>query len=313
MGDKYSIFLIKGGLGKHVAATAVARSIKNNHPDRKLIVVCGYPSVFYGLDFVYRSYPLGHTTYFYQDYVYNKDTLVFGNEPYETTSHISKSLPLVESWVGMYGLNYNGERPELSFNYTEKLKIYQNWKSEKPILLLHTSGGPINLEENKTESEKLYTWTRDMPYGVAHQVVERFRNDYTIFHVTRPDAYVLDDVVRVDYQMNNMDFFTIVAASNKRLLIDSCLQHTASALNLPSTVLWIGTSPKVFGYQLHNNIVANIDEENTKLIDSLLFNFAFTNNTHQCPFDREEELFDINEIFNSITNQPTHDPSIFMN
>lgn len=152
-----------------------------------------------------------------------------------------------------------------------------------------------------------------MPYGVAHQVVERFRNDYTIFHVTRPDAYVLDDVVRVDYQMNNMDFFTIVAASNKRLLIDSCLQHTASALNLPSTVLWIGTSPKVFGYQLHNNIVANIDEENTKLIDSLLFNFAFTNNTHQCPFDREEELFDINEIFNSITNQPTHDPSIFMN
>jgi hypothetical protein len=30
---KYSIFQIQGGLGKHIAATAVGQAIKNNHPD----------------------------------------------------------------------------------------------------------------------------------------------------------------------------------------------------------------------------------------------------------------------------------------
>ena len=39
----YSIFIVEGGLGKNVAATAVARCIKNNFPDRELIVVCSYP------------------------------------------------------------------------------------------------------------------------------------------------------------------------------------------------------------------------------------------------------------------------------
>jgi hypothetical protein len=35
-----------------------------------------------------------------------------------------------------------------------------------------------------------------------------------------------------------MELFGLVAASEKRFLIDSCLQHAAAALNLPSTVFW---------------------------------------------------------------------------
>jgi hypothetical protein len=51
---KYSIFHIEGGLGKHVAATAVAKAIKNNHQKRDLIIVCAYPEVFLNLPFVDR-------------------------------------------------------------------------------------------------------------------------------------------------------------------------------------------------------------------------------------------------------------------
>ena len=43
---KYSLFHIEGGLGKHIAAIAVAKCIKNNHSDRKLIVVCAYPEIY---------------------------------------------------------------------------------------------------------------------------------------------------------------------------------------------------------------------------------------------------------------------------
>ena len=35
---KYSLFHLQGGFGKHIAATAVAKCIKNNFPSRELIV-----------------------------------------------------------------------------------------------------------------------------------------------------------------------------------------------------------------------------------------------------------------------------------
>ena len=44
-----------------------------------------------------------------------------------------------------------------------------------------------------------------------------------------------------------MELFALLVESKKRILIESCLQHAAAAFKLPSTVLWIGTSPIVFG------------------------------------------------------------------
>jgi len=40
---KNVVFFLQGGIGKHIASTAVAECIKNNYPDRDLIVVCPYP------------------------------------------------------------------------------------------------------------------------------------------------------------------------------------------------------------------------------------------------------------------------------
>ena len=115
MKKQYSIFHIEGGLGKHIAATAVARAIKKNHPSRDLIVVCAYPEGFLNLDFVSRVYKHGNTPYFYQDYIKNKDFLIFKHEPYFTTEHIKKQTPLIENWCKLYETEYSGESPEIVF------------------------------------------------------------------------------------------------------------------------------------------------------------------------------------------------------
>ena len=115
--DKFAIFHLEGGLGKHVAATAVAECIKNNYPDRKLLVVCAYPEVFLNLKFIDRVYKIGMTPYFYNDYIDGKDSLIFKHEPYFTTEHIHKTLPLIENWCKLYNLNYNGEMPSLVFRH----------------------------------------------------------------------------------------------------------------------------------------------------------------------------------------------------
>jgi hypothetical protein len=292
--SKYCIFHVDGGIGKHIAATAVAKCIKNNYPDRELIVVCAYPSPFINLDFVSRVYKTGITPYFYQDFIVDKDVLLFKHEPYFTTSHIKKEKCLIENWCELYGLDYNGEKPQLVFNLREKQLTNVLWQSDKPIMVMQSSGGLYD-----SNDPVRYKWTRDMPVGIMNKIVEEFKEYYNIFQVTRKNGLFSDFAVAVNQPYTVMELATILLRSEKRVLIDSFLQHAAAALELSSTVLWVGTDPKVFGYDIHNNIVANPPSDH-KLPDSYLFDYNFEGVVHECPYKSEEEMFDVDAIIDAI-------------
>lgn len=292
MNKKYSIFHIEGGLGKHVAATAVAKCIKNNHPDRELVVICAYPEIFLNLPFIDRVYRVGSTPYFYDDFIRDKDSLIFKHEPYFTTSHIHKQKGLIENWCELYQLNYQGEKPELVFNLRQQQIGLNKWSRQKPILVIHTNGGPLR------DQPYPYSWTRDIPYIVSQDLVNALSGHYHIIQICRDDRNVLEGVEVVKDPMSNMELFSLLLLSEKRILIDSCLQHAAAALGLSSTVLWVGTDPKVFGYELHKNIKANIPST-VKLPDSYFFDYNFNGLAHECPL-LDMNIFDVNEILNSV-------------
>ena len=298
---KYSIFHVQGGIGKHVAATAVAKAIKNNHPDRKLIVVCAYPDIFNNLEFVDRVYTIGKTSYFYQNYIQDKDSLVFHHEPYYTTDHIHKRLPLIQNWCKLYGLTYNNEAPVVKFNKLQFDLSKKYWVNQsKPIMVLHTNGGMM------TTDAKPYAWTRDMPEDIGQALVDHYKKDYCIYQVTKMNSPKLTGARHVfatpEHSLSMMEFFSILLHSKKRILIDSSLQHVAAALKRPSTVLWNGTSPKVFGYDLHTNICTNVPY-NFKLPGSYLFDFDFNGNEVEYPFTEDQKLFDLEEIIKSVDAQ----------
>jgi len=293
--DKYSIFHVQGGLGKHIAATAVAKCIKNNHPHRKLIVVGVWTDVFMNLPFIDRVYSLGNTSYFYQTYVDNKDSLLFHNEPYFTTDHIHKKLPLIQTWCKMYGLEYRGEMPDLKFNPLQKKISRDVWRKEdKPVMIIHTNGGMMGPDA------KPFMWARDMPLDLAQQIVDRYHKKYTIYQCTKMNSEKCINANIIEFndemQLTTMEFLSIILHSDKRVLIDSSLQHAATALKLPSLVLWNGTSPKVFGYDIHTNI-ETIKPHNFKLPGSYLFDFDFNGTEHEYPFDSDEDLYDTQKIF----------------
>lgn len=299
--EKYSIFHVQGGLGKHIAASAVAKCIKNNHPSRKLIVVCVYTDVFMNLPFVDRVYQLGNTSYFYQNYIENKDSLIFHNEPYFTSDHIHKRLPLIQTWCKMYDLKYNGEKPELIFNSLQKKISKDVWnKSDKPVMVIHTNGGLI------TQDAKPYMWARDMPFDIAQQIVDKYHKKYTIYQCTKLNSPKLVNASQIQFdenmQLSTLEFLSVLIHSKKRILIDSSLQHAAAALKLPSVVLWNGTSPKVFGYDIHTNI-ETVKPQNFKLPGSLYFDFDFNGPEHEYPFSENDDLFDMNKIFEAIEKQ----------
>jgi len=292
MEEKYLVWHIEGGLGKNIAATALLKSLKEKYNDRKIVIVASYPEIFLNLPSVYRVYKLGSTQYFYDDYIKDKDTLVFKHEPYYETQHILKQKHLISNWCKIMGIDYNFQLPVLNFNFVQQRNVL-NWERNKPILVIQTNGGFL-------QSNQTYSWTRDLPYSIALQIVEKYKESHHIIHVCKPNSMKLPNCEVIDYQISAMELFGLLIASDKRILIDSCLQHAAAALNLPSTVFWIGTSPENFGYSLHNNIVAKKPSSTTKLIDAYLFDYSFEGISHECPYYSLDEMFDIESVLESI-------------
>ena len=293
---KYSLFLVQGGFGKHVASTAVAKCIKNNFPGRELIVVSVWTEIFQNLPFVDRVYQAGNTSYFYQTYVEDMDSLVFANEPYFTTDHVNKKLPLVQTWSKMYNLEYRGEMPEIKFNPLQRKSAKEFWPARangKPIMVIQTNGGMYN-------EQRPYLWARDMPVALAQKLVDHYSDEYHIFQITRPACEVLDDVEVIKDPMTNMELVSTLLHSEKRILIDSCMQHAAAALKIPSVVLWNGTSPEVFGWDMHTNIQAKKPAK-CKLPNSVLFDFDFMGVEAEYPYiDDDEEIFDFDKIVEAV-------------
>jgi hypothetical protein len=269
--EKYLVWHIQGGLGKNIAATSLIKDIKNTYPDRKLIMVVSYPEIFLNNLYVDRVYQIGQTPYFYQDYIEDKDVLVFMHEPYNQTGHITKNKHLIENWCDLLNIKYTNQQPEIFVNYIQKMTVGL-WARQKPIMVLQ----------------------------IAQAIVDKYKDEYHIMQVTREDGYVLENVERVDKPMSNMELFALLVESKKRVLIDSSLQHAAASFKLPSTVLWIGTSPTVFGYEIHKNITANLTKRANQLIGSYLFNYQFENNAHECPYINVQDIFDLQVIFNNI-------------
>lgn len=289
--EKYFVWHIQGGLGKNIAATALIKDLKKAHPSRKLILIVSYPEVFLNNPLIDRVYNIGQAPYFYQDYIEEKDVIVCRQEAYHDSGHITKTKHLIESFCSILNLKYTGQMPEVYVNFVQK-QLTGLWKRNKPTAVIQTGSGPA--------TKYSYSWTRDIPQDIAQSIVDKLKQNYHVYQVTRQDGYRLEGVERIDMQLSNFELFSILVEAEKRVLIDSALQHAAAAFKLPSTVLWVGTSPKVFGYKIHNNIVASIPKRANQLIGSYMHDFQFENNLHECPYMEMKDIFDVTNILNNI-------------
>ena len=288
------IFSIQGGIGKAVASTAVCKAIKRKYPDSTLIVISGYPDVYISNPYVDMSYGFGQESYFYTKYVENKEVLFFISDPYNSTNHLLSKEHLIQTWCNLYNLEYNGEMPEIYLNERERVFYFHKYKAEKPIMVIQTNGGAPNQESR-------YSWSRDMPSTIAQAVIAEFHNKYTIYHIRRDDQFQFENTIPL------FDNFKGVAAviqrSEKRILIDSFAQHTAAALGLKSTVLWIVNKPSVFGYDMHHNIVANPETAKPDLRNSMFTKYNIGGSLNEFPYNSETEMFDIDTIIESVIAQ----------
>ena len=284
------IFQINGGIGKVVASTAVCKSIKAKYPDCKLIVVSGYPDVFLNNPNVDRAFAFGQQQYFYQEYIQNQEFKFFAHDPYADTTHLMQDEHLIETWCRLYDLPFIQKQGELFLSKREIDFFSNKYTTEKPIFLLQTNGG--------ADTALKYSWARDIPTCVVSDVIQQFRHQYNMVHIRR------DDQINYEHTIGISDTFrslvVLISLSTKRLLMDSFAQHVAATLNLPSVVLWVVNSPKVFGYDVHTNIVSNPETKKSDIRAAYLSKYNISGELVEFPYKNENEIFDIAKIVEAL-------------
>jgi len=285
------IFSIDGGLGKSIMATAVLKVIKKEYKKANIIVITGYPDVFIGNPNVNKVLHQQQAVGLYKNYIHNKDTKVFITDPYSTSDFITESKHLIEIWCELYGLKYNGELPEIFLSKGEKEYFEPFYKLDKPIMAIQPNGGAVG-------QPLKYSWTRDLPAYIVNEVVSQFKNDYAILHIKREDQLMYENTIGALDSWRSIAI--MLTLSSKRLLIDSSSLHIATALNLPSVVGWIGTNPRVFGYNIHTNIIANqptkeVNFESNSYTKHLLYEDIST-----LPYNDFKEVFDTQSIISAL-------------
>ena len=287
------ILEVSGGIGKCVIATALCEAIKKQYPDSKLIVVSGYSDVFLNNPNVYRTYNYGLMSYFYEEFIEDKEFIVLKHDPYNETSFLKQKESIIKTWCEMFDITYNGELPKLYLTEREKTFFAQKFHSDKPIFVIQTNGGG--------NQELKYSWARDIPFEVATKVVEEFKDIYNVVHIKREDQLVLEHTIPISDTFRALA--VLISLSRKRLFMDSFAQHTSAALGLQSTVCWVANKPIVFGYEMHDNIVSNPFTINPELRNAYLNKFDIGGNLIEFPYNNESEIFNVDDIIKSIKKQ----------
>lgn len=287
------IFHIDGGLGKHIMATALLKVIKKAHPEDTIHVVCAYPDVFKNNPAADRVIQNGQHGAYYQGNIRGKEkqTKLYYSDPYTHSDFILEQDHLFNIWAKQWGLQYNGETPQIYLTQSEIDYYAPFYKSEKPLLVIQPNGGPKGQAYN-------YAWTRDIPEPTVLSVIERFKNTHTIVHIKRDDQKSYPNTLAA------LDGFRSIAVllqlSDKRLLNDSFSQHLSACFNLKSTVCWITTKPEVFGYSLHDNIKAKPFNMKIDFPNNLYQPFGLSQDISSCPYAKLKDIFDDKKIIKSL-------------
>jgi hypothetical protein len=252
----YAVIQIEGGVGKNVMATAVVRAINKKYPEHKIVVVTAHPDIWLNNQRIHKVIQFGTMQYFYNDYIEDKNSLVFLQDPYKTSDYIYRRKHVTEIWCELCGIDWDDATPEMYFTQLEN-DFCQTMisKDERPILMINAFGGAENQQHK-------YSWARDIPPVIAQRVIEQVSDRFRVIQIRRQDQMVLNNAE--SYITNIRQTALMLLQSDRRLLIDSFMQHAAAAFGLKSTVLWGCNSPIVLGYDIHNNIYGNFQKGDLK-------------------------------------------------
>ena len=285
------MFHIEGGIGKNIVATNIVRAIKKAHPERSLIVVAPYPEVFVHNPNIYRVYKTGMCPYFYEDYIKDKDTIVFKHEPYNSNEVITRKTNLAKAWCKSLDLEYDVNKPVLHFNQIEEQNaqlLAQTYSNNKPLVAVQINGGLGSVPKHIN-----FNWFRDLPPRYVIPIIDKYKDKFTFVQIKSSNQIQLDNCTQLDLTLREL--FLLLSQCKTAIGIDSVTQHVMATFQKPSLVCWVGNSPIVYGYSMHTNVMSNLEFKYDNL-ESYLDPYPLQTQGHQCPHN-----YDAGNLFNQDT------------
>lgn len=258
---KNILLVSEGGLGKCIASTAIVKRLNEEFPDKRIIILTGYPEIFMYNPRIYKTFNFANPLHFYDDFV-NEESYLIKLEPYTTYEYMQEEKHLIEAWCDLIGIKSKGAKPELYFldkekeaaeMYVEKLTNINNQK--KKFVLFQWIGGITPKTPSKQDLffalSRMHK--RSLEQKVAQEIVNKLiAKNYVVGAIQKATFPKLEGTEVIEFPLRNV--LILLQLSKGFIGIDSFLQHAAAALNVPGVVCWSGTNPKKLGYEEHKNL-----------------------------------------------------------
>lgn len=261
MNPKKILFDTKGGgMGRQIAATAVALQIRAKHPDAELHVLTSYPEVFAGLPGVDRYFG-GHTPYFYEEH---RDFLVLAAEPYLDLAYREGREHLIDVWCRLVGVDAPKKRAgKIVLDMHERAtgaKILSQLPQDRKLIAFQWTGGTPYMDANAAQDPTRVKHYRDLDLQTAQAVASGLaQQGYIVLQIGLPSEPELKDAVTLDRNqvVNPRYVFAVLERCSGLVAIDSFAQHAWAALGKESAVVvWGGTHPTALGYSGNTNLTS---------------------------------------------------------
>jgi len=298
------VFIANGGLGRNLAATAVARNLRRAHPEKKLVVLSSHPAAWLGNPNVDVLLPTGAAPAFYDEYIQQRHSLVLNPEPYQHSDYIYQRRHLIEVWCEMAGVECDEIRADLNLFESEKRLAANLLKQiDKPLMLIQDVGGvaPENDDEDARFRAEHGMHKRNLPHEVAQALVDRMQRDYVVAQIRLPTQKALANTIQLEGQPREL--MSLIPYAEKMLFIDSFMQHAAAAMGCPATVCWAGTSPLSVGYEIHDNLRrSECPTPECHRPNSYLFDRQINGQPWNCPHGEACRRYEPETIIEALTN-----------
>lgn len=267
------VISIAGGVGKQIMFTAMLPSLSTLYDE--IHIQSPYDLVFQNNPYV-TSLNEDFSQTSYKKMLRKDDTRIVIQDPYDQESFIKKKEHLLNTWWRLCTSielepGQISETPELYLSSSELNKcdaLIDNikGKDDKPYMLVQFSGGqsPLSYDDGSTGDSFDYIndpIQRALPPKYMEKLVLELRKrfpDHTLLRYGLPNEYVprkIDDEIAVLSPPVSYNLYKRLAEEADAIVcIDSSLQHIAAAAHKKATVIWSGTSPDHFGWNIHTNL-----------------------------------------------------------
>ena len=264
---------VRGGLGKNLSFTGVAKWLKDNNKFEHIYVHSPYFDVFECCPAVDGIYKPNEIRDFIFDAKHDNARLVIDNM-YQTEEFIYKTINYKDAWLKMLGIEDSIDEVKVCVepltaypalqNFVDQVKKDIKDKGYKDFAIMQFTGGQSPLVQVPNND-----WTK-VPYDYQneplkrHYPIEKAQAFVELYHKANPETAVIlyqlpnepkpQGEFIFNYVIPYLTYNLLAREAKEIVTIDSSLQHLTAGL-CKTTVIWGHSLPESFGYEYNNNII----------------------------------------------------------